>query len=81
MESVFSHLDLLIWLDDMLGYAPDADRLVATLKAVLDICLEKGLKLNPLKCDLAAVHVPFCGRLIDSKGIKFHPRQYEALRQ
>ncbi len=63
----------------MLGYASDAGRLVATLKAVFDIGLENGLKLNPLKCDLAAVNVLFCGRLIYSKGIKFHPRQYEAL--
>ncbi len=63
----------------MLGFASDADRLVATLKAVFAICLEKGLMLNPLKCDLAAINVPFCGRIIDSKGIKFRPRQYEAL--
>ncbi len=54
-------------------------RLVATLKAVFDICLKKGLKLNPLKCDLGAINVPFSGRVIYSKGIKFHPRQYEAL--
>ncbi len=79
MESQFSHLDLLICLDDMLGYASDADRLVATLKDVFDICLEKGQKVDPLKCDLAAINVPFCGRIIDSKGVKFHPRQGEAL--
>ncbi len=48
MESLFSQLDLRIWLDDMLGDASDADRLVATLKAVFDICLEKGLKLYHL---------------------------------
>ncbi len=63
----------------MLDYASDADRLVATLKPVFDICLDKGLKLNRLKCDLAAINAPFCGLVIDSKGIKFHPRQYEAL--
>ncbi len=46
MESRFSHLDLLIWLDDMLRYASDADRLVAMLKAAFEICLEKGLSLT-----------------------------------
>ncbi len=60
MESLVSHLDLLIWLENMLGYASDAERLVATLKAVFQICLEKGLKLNPLKCDLAAINAAFC---------------------
>ncbi len=43
MESLFSHLDLLIWLDDMLGYVSDADRLVATLKAVFDSVWRKAL--------------------------------------
>ncbi len=28
MEALFSHLNLLIWLDDMLGYAEDADTLI-----------------------------------------------------
>ncbi len=72
MESLISHLDLLNWLDDMLGYAKNADRRFATLKAVLDICLEKGLKLNPRKCNLAAANVHLRGRIIDSMGIKFY---------
>ncbi len=59
IESLFCHLDLLIWMDDMLGYATDPDQLFATLKAVFDICLENCLKLNPRKSDLAALNVPF----------------------
>ncbi len=54
MEAQFSHLNLLHWLDDMLSYAEDKDTLIATLKSVLTICREKGLKLNPRKCDLMA---------------------------
>ncbi len=79
MEALFSHLNLLIRLDDMLGYAEDADTLIATLKSVLTICSEKGLKLNPRKCDLMATKVHFLGRMIDAKGVTFHPRHYEAL--
>ncbi len=63
VEALFSHLNLLIWLDDMLGYAEDADTLITTLKSVLTICREKGLKLNPRKCDLMATKVQFCGRM------------------
>ncbi len=47
MEALFSNLNLLIWLNGMLGYAEDADTLIATLKSVLTICREKGLKLSP----------------------------------
>ncbi len=43
MEALFSHLNLLIWLDDMLGYAEDAESLIETLKSVHAICREKGL--------------------------------------
>ncbi len=57
MEALFSHPNLLIWLEDMLGYAEDADTLIATLKSVLTICREKCLKLNPCKCDLMATKV------------------------
>ncbi len=81
MEALFSHLNLLIWLENMLGYAEDADTLIATLKSVLTICREKGLKLNPRKCNLMATKVHFCGRMIDAKGVTFHPRPCEALTQ
>ncbi len=63
VQALFSHLNLLTWLDDMLGYAEDADTLITTLKSVLTICREKGLKLNPCKCDLMATKVQFCGRM------------------
>ncbi len=79
MEALFSHLNLLMWLDDMICYAEDADTLIATLKSVLTICREKSLKLNPRKCDLMATKVQFCGRMIDRQGVTFHPRHYEAL--
>ncbi len=76
-EALFSHLNLLIWLDDNLGYAEDADTLIASLKSVLTICREKGLKLYPRKCHLIATKVHFCGHMIYA--VHFHPRHYEAL--
>ncbi len=48
-----------------------------TLKSVLAICSEKGLKLNPCKCDLITTKVQFYGGIIDAKGVTFHPRHYE----
>ena len=78
-EALFGHLDLLIYLDDLLGYASDEKILLAKLRSVFEVCKEKGLKLNPSKCQLVTNEVQFCGRIINKKGTKFHPRQYEAL--
>lgn len=79
MESIFGHLDLLIYLDDILGSAPNTQLLLERLRAVFTVCKEKGLKLNPKKCQLVTQEVQFCGRIINKDGVQFHPRQYEAL--
>ncbi len=79
MESLFDHLELLIYLDDLLGYANDTSTLLDRLRAVFEVCKTSGLKLNPAKCQLVTNEVQFCGRTINKKGVKFNPRQYEAL--
>lgn len=79
MESLFGHLDLLIYLDDLLGYAMDKQLLLEKLRSVFEVCKSKGLKLNPVKCQVITDEVHFCGRIINKRGVKFHPRQYEAL--
>lgn len=79
MESLFNHLDLLIWLDDILGYATTYTELLDKLESTLQICASKGLKLHPAKCELATKEVKFCGRLIDKNGVRFNPRNYAAL--
>lgn len=75
MEFLFSHLELLIYIDELLGYAKDATHLLDKRRSVFTICLEKGLKINPAKCELVAFEVQFCGRIINKDGVKFHPRQ------
>ena len=47
MEAMFGHIDILIWLDDMLGYAEDSKTLLEKLRLVFDICRKRGLKINP----------------------------------
>ena len=79
MEALFGHLDILIYLDDLLGYASDEKILLAKLRSVFEVCKQRGLKLNPVKCQLVTKEVQFWGRTINQKSIKFHPRQYEAL--
>ena len=79
MEMMFGQIDVLIYLDDILGYACDVSGLLDKLRLVFQKCKEKGLKLNPRKCKLVTKEVHFCGRIIDKKGVKFHPRQFETL--
>lgn len=52
MEAMFGHVDLLIYLDDLLGYAKDTALLLEKLRAVFQVCRNRGLKLNPAKCNL-----------------------------
>lgn len=79
MESMFGHLDIIIYLDDLLGHAKTKGELLKKLRTVFTVCQEKGLKLNPIKCDLATLEVLFCGRVINKDGVKFKPQQYDAL--
>lgn len=79
MESLFGHLELLIYLDDILGYASTVAELISKLRSVFCICRKRGLKLSPDKCNLVTEEVPFCGRIINKDGVRFCPRQYEAL--
>lgn len=79
MEALFFHLNLLIWLEDLLGSAQGADNLIETLKSVLAIRREKSSKLNLCKCDLIATKVEFCGRWINAKGVTVPVHHYEAV--
>lgn len=53
VQAIFGDLynnGLLVWIDDLLGYAESPEALLRILRRLLTICEEKGLKLNPKKC-------------------------------
>lgn len=79
MEAMCGHLDLLIYLDDLLGYAAGTTNLLDRLSSFLAVCKEKGLKINPTKCKMVTNEVQFCGKIINKDVVKFHPGRYEAL--
>lgn len=76
---MFGDLNALIWVDDLLGYSKDAKSLLETIELVFKVCLKHGRKINPNKCEHVAKSTKFYGRLIDSNGVKFSPRNYEEL--
>jgi hypothetical protein len=53
--------------------------LVATLNFFFKNCREHGLKLHASKCVLFASTVRYCGRLITKDGVRFDPKNMEAL--
>lgn len=79
MELIFGHLDLIIYLNDILESASNERLLLEKIRVVFDLRKENGLKLSPNKCKLVAKKVQFCGRNISAIGVKFYPRQYEAI--
>ncbi len=71
--------NMLIWLDDMLGFASTEDGLLDVLEKVLILCEQYGLKLNPSKCDFFALEVTWCGKTISANGINHCPSRIQGL--
>ncbi|KAE9353529.1 hypothetical protein PR003_g3818 [Phytophthora rubi] len=72
---------LLIWIDDLLGYADSPEELLRILLRVLTICEEMGLKLNPKKCKFFMAEALWCGRIVSGEGVRHDPARIQALRE
>ena len=70
---------ILQWLDDLLIHCGSFSELLLTLETFLDICRKHKFKLHARKCKFYLTEVTWCGRLIDAKGLRFDPKNYEAL--
>lgn len=72
LEAMFGRLELLIYIDELLGYATSPTDLLAKHRQVYTVCRERGFKINLTKCKLVSFDVQFCCRIISNKGINFH---------
>lgn len=70
---------LLQWIDDFLMHSTTEDKHVDNLGIFFAICAQFNFKLHPGKLLLFAREVTFCGRIFDGKGVKFDPRNLQAL--
>jgi Reverse transcriptase (RNA-dependent DNA polymerase) len=77
MDDIKSNIK--VWLDDCLLHTKTEDDLLATLNFFFKQCQEHGLKLHASKCVLFATTVRYCGRLITKDGVRFDPKNMEAL--
>ncbi|CEO95374.1 Reverse transcriptase domain-containing protein [Plasmodiophora brassicae] len=81
MAAIFDDMkeNLLIWIDDILGFARSEEDLLHQLTRVLERCRERNLKLNPNKCTLFARELKWCGRIYSREGVRHDPERIEAL--
>jgi hypothetical protein len=68
-----------VWLDDCLLHTKTEDDLLAILNLFVKKCQGHGLKLHANKFVLFASTVRYCGKLITKDGVRFDPKNMEAL--
>jgi hypothetical protein len=79
MDDIKSNIK--VWLDDCLLRTKTEEDLLATLNFFFKQYQKHGLKLHASKCVLLATTVRYCGRLITKDGLRFYPKNMEALQQ
>jgi hypothetical protein len=82
MEQIMSpllNLGVMVWLDDVLGYATNEQELLQRLKIVFGRCRKFGLKLHPAKSEFFKRQVKWCGKLIDAHGVSHCPQRIQGL--
>jgi len=82
ISQVFAEMasHLLQWLDDFLMHAASETELLRRLGRFFEVCHDFGLKLHARKTHLFLREVNFCGRIIDSKGVRHDPRSLDTLK-
>ena len=83
MSEVFKGLikdSLIVWIDDLLGYAGSLEQWYSILEETLRLASERNIKFNMKKCDLYTRRVKFCGRIFSPDGVGHDPDRIAALR-
>ena len=70
---------LLRWLDDVLAHCKTLAQLMQVLKEFFQLCRKYNLKLHSKKCEMFLTEVNWCGRLINSIGVRLDPKRLSAL--
>ena len=70
----------LVYLDDIIVWAPSFEEHLRRLRLVFDRIRTAGLKLKPTKCQFLKREVSFLGHVVSSEGIKTDPDKVETVR-
>ena len=82
MEKMFCDIvnhGVVIWIDDICGYATSEAELLDNFEKVLVICLKYGIRLHPGKCNLFSKSIKWCGKIFSIDGICHDPERIQAL--
>eukprot|EP00924_Labyrinthula_sp_SR-Ha-C_P009660 snap_masked-scaffold_22-processed-gene-2.40-mRNA-1 protein AED:0.48 eAED:0.48 QI:0/-1/0/1/-1/1/1/0/1851 len=70
---------VICWLDDLLVYAEDEEKLLQMLKLLLIRAAQKQVRFNLRKCDFSPTTTIWCGRQLKEGYWNFSPRFYEKI--
>ena len=71
--------NLLVWLDDLFGYASTQEGLLKALEKLFSICRKAKVKLNAKKCQLFNTQMKWCGKIYSADGVKHDPERIRAI--
>ena len=82
VEPLFTNIreHIKAWLDDFVLHCRTEEDLLDTLLKFFIICREANLKISIRKSQFFLQRVRWCGRIIDSTGVQFDPRNLSGLR-
>ena len=84
MESCLGDLNLnwcIIYLDDVVIYAPSVEEHLKRLGAVFQKLKEAGLKLKPSKYQLFKKSISYLGHVVSEEGVRTDPKKMEAVKK
>ncbi|KAE9052852.1 hypothetical protein PR001_g140 [Phytophthora rubi] len=76
LQEVFGDMmnhNLLVYVDDVVLYAPTHDEFLVVLEKFFRRLRESNLKLNVSKSELNAQAVTWCGKIVDGSGVMHDP--------
>jgi len=81
VEPCFHHLrkSLKAWLDDFILFSGSEEEYLKLLVQFLETCRKYGLKVHIIKSTFFCMKVRWIGRIWDSDGFRYDPRNAEAL--
>jgi len=84
MERCLHDLNLeqcLIYLDDIIVFAPTLEEHLVRLEAVFERLHRFGLKLKPSKCQFLRTEVKYLGHIVSAAGVSVDPSKVEVLQK
>ena len=71
----------IIYLDDVVVYAPSVEEHLRRLEGVFQKLKDAGLKLKASKCELFKKSISYLGHVVSEEGVRTDPKKIEAVQK